>query len=437
MADLEPFKGLRYSPAARDDLGALLCPPYDVISKQQQEELHGYSPYNAVRLELGQDELNDSAEVNRYTRAALLLDVWIREGVLVPETDSSFYLVEEQFYHMDRQVIRRSLLARVRLEEFSKRIIIPHEETSSGPKQDRLELLKATKANLSPIMGIYRDTSSNIPNLISKIVIGQPIIDTSYSGIHIKVWTISDKESTETVITTLREAPIYVADGHHRYETALGYRDLVDMAHPSQSANRSRDYIMMSLIEIQDPGLLVLPYHRVLTGLSQNNVDSIMKLVQQNFDVQSFGPESTYTTNIVLDLENKLDNANKSGIAIGLVRNQGQGAYILTLKNEGESEARNSSPLERCPTWILGKAILEPVLGTQQEAAASGLLSFTHSSDEVNSLRTSDKLQIGFLLPPMPMPLFEEIVLSGERLPIKSTYFTPKLPTGLVINKFS
>ena len=436
MAELKPFKGLRYNPAVNADLGMLLCPPYDVISQERQEELHGYSPYNAVRLELGQDNPNDSAEVNRYTRAAQLLDEWIRKGVLVHEADSSFYLVEEQFYHIGRKTTRRSLLAKVRLEEFSKRIILPHEETSQGPKIDRLELLKATEANLSPIMGIYRDTSSNIPALINEIASDKPTIHTTYSGIVIKVWTISTKELTETIIAGLKEAPIYVADGHHRYETALGYRDLKNKTSPSQSSNLSQDYIMMSLVEIQDPGLLVLPYHRVLTGLSQDNVDSIMQLVTETFDIQPLGPESAYSGNIVVDLENKLGHTSKSRMAIGLVRTRQEDAYILTLK-EKEPETRHSSPLERCPTWILGRTILEPVLGTQQRAAESGLLSFTHSSEEVNSLRNSDKLQIGFLLPPMPLALFEEIVLSGDRLPLKSTYFTPKLPTGLVINKFS
>ena len=156
MADIQPFRGLRYSLGPGEVLGQLLCPPYDIISPEQQVELHQRSPYNAVRLELGMDLPTDSADVNRYTRAAQLLEEWLRQGTLLTEKDAAFYLLQEEFLYKGRSMIRRSVLARVRLEEFSRGVILPHEETSQGPKRDRMELLTATGANLSPIMAIYR-----------------------------------------------------------------------------------------------------------------------------------------------------------------------------------------------------------------------------------------------------------------------------------------
>jgi uncharacterized protein (DUF1015 family) len=432
MADVQPFRGMRYSAQLIKDLGDLLCPPYDVISPELQGELHDRSPYNAVRLELGVELPTDSEAANRYTRAASLLEEWLAAEVLLPESTAVFYLLQEEFPHLGRGRTRHSILARVRLEEYSRRVVLPHEETSQGPKKDRLELLSATGANLSPILAIYSDPSRRTRELIERTTLETPLFNTGYSDTRIRMWAISDEGAVETVRESLRDAPIYLADGHHRYETALRYREMQRAGGVGTEGEAGHDFVMMSLIDVQDPGLLVLPYHRVLKGLSPDNLERVMGLVRETFDIQPLDTMPGGSGDAGTRLEERIEAIGASQVVLGLLEHGPDRASLLTLR---EPAGASPSPLERCATWVLGRKVLEPVLGTQQEAVEKGILHFTHDSGEVSSLMKSGDFQLGFVLPPMPLDLFEEVVLSGERLPLKSTYFSPKLPTGLVINR--
>ncbi|MFH1560941.1 MAG: DUF1015 domain-containing protein [Chloroflexota bacterium] len=431
MADIRPFRGIRYSPQPGVDLGQLLCPPYDIISPEQQMELHQRNPYNAVRLELGMDLPTDSADDNRYTRAAHLLEEWLSEGTLLAEEEAAFYLLQEDFSHQGRSMTRRSILARVRLEEYSQRTVLPHEETSQGPKRDRMELLTATRANLSPILSIYRDPSGQVRELIERVAAGPPSVHANHGDTRIRLWAIADGATVQTVSESLRDAPVYLADGHHRYETALQYRD-IQRAGGNQSEDAGHNFVMMSLIEIQDPGLLVLPYHRVIRGLSPGELDQMLGLVRETFDIQPLEVRRDRTRVVVSHLEEQLEGVAENQVALGLLEDGAQRASLRTLRNP---PGASSPPLERCATLVLGRRVLEPVLGTQQDAVEKGLLRFTHDSGEVYRLVRSSDYQLGFILPPLSLDLFEEVVLSGERMPLKSTYFSPKLPTGLVINR--
>ena len=436
MADIQPFRGLRYSLGPGEDLGQLLCPPYDIISPEQQVELHQRSPYNAVRLELGMDLPTDSADVNRYTRAAQLLEEWLRQGTLLTEKEAAFYLLQEDFSHQGRTMTRRSILAMVRLEEFSKRTVLPHEETSQGPKRDRMELLTATMTNLSPVMAIYRNPSGQVGALIDKVAAGPPLARADYGDTRIQLWAVAVKTAVQTVSESLKDAPIYLADGHHRYETALHYRDIQRAGEKDEGGDRglqkSHNFVMMSLIEIQDPGLLVLPYHRVIRGLSTAELEQMLGLVKETFDLQPLDMKHDRAGDATSHLEAQLEGAAGDQIVLGLLEDGADGASLLTLR---QPLGASSSPLERCATLVLERRILEPVLGTQEGAVEKGVLHFTHDSGEVYNLVKSGDYQLGFILPPMSLDLFEEVVLSGERLPLKSTYFSPKLPTGLVINR--
>jgi uncharacterized protein (DUF1015 family) len=429
VADIQPFKGIRYNRQLSEDIGQLLCPPYDVISPERQERLHQSSPYNAVRLELGMDTPDDSAESNRYTRASRLLEEWLGEGVLLPEEDPSFYLLQEEFSHRGRVRSRRSLVTRVRLEEFSRGIVLPHEETSQGPKKDRLELLTATEANLSPLMAIYRSPAAQVGAIIDEAARKAPLVDTIFDGMGIKLWRIADEATVDTIRESLKDAPIYMADGHHRYETALRYREILKDGGAQEGGH---DFVLMSLLEIEDPGLVVLPYHRLLRGLSPEQLAEIERLVGESFDVQTLDSASANGADVVPLLEDRLEEIAASRVALGLLDSGSQSVSLLTLK---EQPGASASPLERCATWLLEKLVLGPVLGTQSEAVDRGLLYYSHDSEEVSSGISSGDVQLGFVLPPLSLDVFEEVVLSGERMPIKSTYFSPKLPTGLVINR--
>ena len=245
----------------------------------------------------------------------------------------------------------------------------------------------------------------------------------------IKLWRIADEATVDTIRESLKDAPIYMADGHHRYETALRYREILKDGGAQEGGH---DFVLMSLLEIEDPGLVVLPYHRLLRGLSPEQLAEIERLVGESFDVQTLDSASANGADVVPLLEDRLEEIAASRVALGLLDSGSQSVSLLTLK---EQPGASASPLERCATWVLEKLVLGPVLGTQSEAVDMGLLYYSHDSEEVSSGISSGDVQLGFVLPPLSLDVFEEVVLSGERMPIKSTYFSPKLPTGLVINR--
>ena len=427
MADVQPFRGIRYDPDRSDDLSRLLCPPYDVISEDLQRRLHESSPHNAIRLELGMDAPDDSEESNRYTRAAALLDEWLDGGVLRHEDRPAFYLLREEFPHRGGRMQRLSLIARVRLEELNAGVVLPHEFTSPAPKKDRHALLNATQANLSPIMSVYRDPTGRLAGLFDEVVSRAPLAEARQEDVGITLWGIQDEAETSAITAALADAPVYLADGHHRYETALQYRNELRR---SGAADGERDFIMMSLLEITMPGLIVLPYHRMLRGLSQEQTDALWRRVEESFDMESVdvGDDAAAA------LEQRLEAVETGNIALGLISDGGTRASLLTLR---DAPGPSSSAVERCIAWVAGSKLLSPVLGSEADAVDMGMLRYSHDSAEVAQAVAVEGYQFGLVLPPVPLDLLEEVVLSGERMPIKSTYFSPKLPTGLVINRLT
>ena len=423
MADVQPFRGLRYR---TEDLGKELCPPYDVISSDEQSALYELSPNNAIRLELGISDASDSDSDNRHTRAGTLLADWLSRGVLIRDHAPNIYVIRENFNHEGIQKSRRSIFARVRLEEFERGIVLPHEETSYGPKRDRLGLIKETNANLSPIMGIYRDNTGNISDLLSETIQQTPNVSANYNQGKIELWTIEDTKINQQITNCLKNTSIYLADGHHRYETSLDYMKYQNKLSPLNE-NDPCNFILMCLIEIEDPGLIVLPYHRIMRHLSDAQFDTMLNLIRSNFKVREFNLAEISDPIHKIQIMQGQDQS-----CLGLVANQINTLYILNRNSDTENHI---SPLEKCMTQFLGKQVIEPVVGSQQEAVEKGMLTYTHDSDELKSLVLTGEWQSGFVLPPLSLDLFESVVSDGQRLPIKSTYFSPKLPTGLVINQ--
>ena len=425
MAEVRPFKGIRYDSAL--GLGEVLCPPYDVISKEQQRELHEVNKFNAIRLEFGLEAATDTSIDNRYTRAASTLEEWIKSGVLVAEEDECYYILEEGFVHLGITRNRTSIVARVKVEEFDKRIVLPHEETSSAPKKDRMQILEATQANLSPIMSIYRDHKQVVVGIIEEHKHNLPIVDVEYQDINIKLWPISDKGQIEQIAAGFIDNPIYLADGHHRYETALKY------SQESHLGEQVRDFVMMSLIEIDDPGLLVLPYHRMLRDIAEKEQE-LLELIQSSFVVvedKSLNNSKESIEELGVSLERSLSSKSDE-LQFSVIYDHG--SRITTFSMNVELDGSENS-LEKCPTWILEQKVLRPLMGPLEVIVDQGKLHFSPDATEVLAGVSSGQYSIGILLPSMPLQLFEEVVFSGERMPIKSTYFSPKLPTGVVINQ--
>ena len=426
MVDVRPFQGLRYDPKVAGSLSDVLCPPYDVIPAPLQQELHRRSPYNAVRLELGMALEGDDGDSNPYTRAAEAFASWRWEGVLVRETRPSYYLLRHRFPDRNGRLLERwGITASVRLEEFDRHVVLPHEGTLEAPKEDRLFLMEACRANLSPVMALYRQGSEKrITAALQRVAQELTPLDAEYEeGQGLTLWVTDGPDFAEALQDALKEVPLFIADGHHRYETALLYRNRQREQAGSWSGDEAYNYVMMTLIDFDDPGLLVLPYHRMVGGLAPSAFTALRNRLLEVFHAASFPEQPTSPE----ALEEEVAMHGQGASALGLLGPDGEGPYLLALPR---TSAPSTEALQDVEGWVLQEAVLNPVLGK----AAERYITYTHDPREAWDLVSSGEQQMAFFLRPFPMDLFEAVVSAGKRLPPKSTYFYPKLPTGLVFH---
>ncbi|MFQ5860224.1 MAG: DUF1015 domain-containing protein [Dehalococcoidia bacterium] len=427
MAELRPFCGLRYNLALVTDLSEVLCPPYDVIGPEEQQRLHQLSPYNMVRLELGQEFPTDTPQENRYTRAAAQFSCWLAEEVLLREEQPALYLLRQRFTHRGQEMARLSLLAAVRLEELDRGGILPHERTAEAPKRDRLALMEACQANLSPVMALYRDPLGTVQGLLKRVQEASPVAQARDGQGGSQLWCISQEEAIGQIGSALAGQPLYLADGHHRYETALAYRDRMRARAQGQwSDDDASNFVLMALVSLDDPGLLVLPYHRLVCGLAPPMLTCLRDRLHQCFHIEPFAAarEGPWLE-VLLDTVEEL---GRERVALGLLGPDGEGPYLLTLKEGQKPSGRG--PIADFEAWLLEELVLAPVL---RETLVDSV-SYVHDPEEAVRRIEDTTCQMAFFLRPLPLELFEAIVRQGQRLPPKSTYFHPKLPTGLVLN---
>ena len=423
MADVRPFRGLRYLPSGAGSLTDLLCPPYDIITPEQQQALQRHSPYNAVHLELPGEGTQE-----RYALAAQALAQWQHEGVLLRDSRPSYYVLRHRFTHRSHTLERWGLTACVRLEEFHRQVVLPHEETNAAPKADRLRLMEACRANLSPIMSFYRDPQRRIRSIIEHLAESPPSAIAIYDGSQeLALWVADASELDGAVHATLQDAPLFIGDGHHRYETALMYRDLARQRSEGWDETDAFNYVMMTLIDFDDPGLLVLPYHRTLGGMDPPTLTAVRNRLLEIFQLQPFTTQPT-TPEALEEAVAQQGN----GVSLGLLGPDGEGPYLLTLRQDALETLLalpGGGTLRDSEGWVLHQAVLEPALGD-----AGQYLTYVHNSQEAWDSVVRGQQQMAFFLKPFPMDLFQAVVSTGQRLPPKSTYFHPKLPTGLVFN---
>src|SRR5688572_6814375 len=266
MPDLQAFRGLRYDLGHVGSLSDVIAPPYDVIGPDLQDQLYKKHPANVIRLILNREEPGDDEANNRYSRAAKFLKNWRSEGVLFTEPDPAVYVNHQQFDYAGHTFTRRGVMARVRLERFGEGKIYPHEETMSGPKQDRLLLTRACKANLSQIFGIYPDPQNKTQDLLERAIAGKtPLEAVDHLGVVHRMWPVTDVKTISELSGLVGPQPAFIADGHHRYETACNYRDELAAA-GKPDANHPSNFVLMMMIGMSDPGMIVLPTHRLFRG---------------------------------------------------------------------------------------------------------------------------------------------------------------------------
>ncbi len=429
MPDVRPFRGIRYDMTQVGAMSDVVAPPYDVIDPALQDSLYQASPYNIIRLELNKPELADDAETNRYTRAARYLRDWRREGVLREDDRAALYVCH-QTYEVDGQThTRKGFYARVRLEPFGQGQIFPHEQTLSGPKADRLALFQATRFNLSPIFGLYPDPLNEVLAAAEAGIRDRtPVEATDHLGVLTRLWPVDDPKTHTLVQGLMGPRPIFIADGHHRYETGLKLRDDLEAAGELSGPDDPANFCMMMLVGMSDPGLLILPTHRLVSGLPYLTIDSLIERLAPEFAVTrtGSGDEGARATWEALEMGGDQDVLGFGTVADG---------QWVTARLRSDALMDKLAPDHSADWRSLGVSILhELVLKSLLARVGSPTCRYVHLIDEVIADVNAHGCDLACLVPPAGMAHVESIASNLEKMPPKSTYFYPKLLSGLVLN---
>ena len=432
MANVQPFHGLRYNLEQLGDLSAVICPPYDVISAEEQLLYYDKSPYNVVRLEFGEERAEDSPEDNKYTRAAITMATWLRGDILTREERPALYLVEHRFPYQDTVKSRFSLIARVRLENLSNGQIRPHEMTMRGPSTDRLRLLQSCRANFSPIMGLFRHRGEGIQSLLPNAINRPALKAMDNQRVSYSMWLVMDEKDIARVCDFFADKIIYIADGHHRYETALAYQQEQRSAHPSYTGEEAFNFVMMTLTDAEDPNLIMQPTHRLVRGLTTKRLAQLKEERSVYFDEELLSPLTTPSESLKGWLET-LKERGRRGTTFGVYGLEGQCLCLLTLRQEMMSTDQ-ANALKDLGVFLLHRMVLRQMLGIDSPEMEEDCLEYTRDGLETLSRVDSGEYQLAFLLNPTPISSVLAVADAGTRMPQKSTYFYPKTPAGLVIN---
>jgi uncharacterized protein (DUF1015 family) len=436
MADFRAFKALRYN-LDKTSLQAVIAPPYDVISPAGQDRLYEKSPFNCIRLILNKEEAGDQDGRNRYTRARDFLHEWIQQGTLIQEESAAFYLYRQTFSDLrdGKTKTRIAVFGRLKLEPFEKGIVIPHEKTLSKPKQDRLRLLQATETNLSAVFGLYEDPDEKIRKVLNRLL-AQPsdcqAVDEE--NVRHELWVVRDLEVTDTLTKQWSAKNIYIADGHHRYQTALDYSVARrQKENVPEGKEMPYDSILMALVAFEDAGIVLYPTHRMvnlsayaaITGETQ----AALAKLEPYFDIQPLAAAQFVTT---------LESAPQGKVQLGLLL--GGKSWMLTLKDW--HQAKQHMPAGKPDVWyqmdvaVLSHLVLGHLWGIPDSEWES-VITYTHSDPEALAHAEKNHASAVFLLKAPRVQILSEMGRAGELMPQKSTYFYPKLASGLVFHSLT
>lgn len=437
MATIKPFKGLRYNIEKVGGLEHVVTPPYDIISDEEQKAYYDKHPNNVIRLEYGAEYETDSELDNRYTRAAAFLRSWIDDGVLQFEDKECLYLYEQRFSFLGQELTYRGFVTLTQLEEFSKGVILPHEETLSKAKTDRLNLMTATHANFSQIYCLYMDETGKIRSMMEQITKSPADISfTAENDILQNVWIVRDDAVIAAVQAEFADKQLFIADGHHRYETALNFRNKMREENPDWKESDLFNYVMMMLVDMDDPGLVVFPTHRLVNNVKIDEVMAV-SLLKDDFDIDKIIVDSK--TSMLCDAIAKdlVALKEKKGFALYF---GGEYYYRLSLNDASVMEKYlpdKSEAYRNLDVTILHTLVLDKIYGIDTENLANQK-NLTYTRDPIEAIEAvqNGSQQCAFLLNATKVREIKDVSLAGEKMPQKSTYFYPKLITGIVMNKF-
>ena len=406
MATIKPFRGLRFTEKA-GALNALICPPYDIISEQQRLGFLKENPHNIIRLELPKDG------ENVYKTANETLQNWINSGILTLDESPAVYILEVRFNHNGADLSFKSIISKVKVEDFERKIILPHEQTLSKDKGDRWELLSACKTNFSQIQSLYIDENCATSQKIEELTARKADISAEFEGATHSLWVISDQSDVNALCGDFDERKLYIADGHHRYETALAH----------SKANPEHDYVMMALIDINSPGLVVLPTHRVVKNVEDFCTKNLLEKVADNFEVEKMACQKSAAAKL-----KAMGNANEKSFTLYA----DDDFYNLTLRDDCAKKLGNG-PLSNLDVTALHSLILEGALGISKENLANQTnLIYTRCEDEAIEMGKNGA-NCAIIMNAPTVSQIRDICENQLKMPQKSTYFYPKLVTGLVM----
>ncbi len=410
MADIIPFKGTLYNPQNIKDLTRVVAPPYDVISPGEQERFYNVSPYNIIRILLAKEEPGDNEKKNRYIRAARSLRDWQRSGILKKDEEDSIYIYEQQFSVEGSRKKRLGFMALLKLEEFDtdSTSVYPHEYTLDVPKRDRIALLSSIEANLGPVFALFADKDRAIGSILAREIKSNPLIDiVDFDGIRNRLWRVSDKETLKNMRSLIKKEKIFIADGHHRYEVGLAF---------SKTKKDPRyGYILCYFTDLYADGIVVFPVHRMVAGIDKKALLNLEEELKGHFACRGFSSRSE----VKAFLSGARDSEKRFVV-------YAEGRFIgLSLKDRDSLDVS-----------VLHNLIIEPLRKRMEGSKGQIYIDFTKDFNYAINEVDKGSFSLAIMLNPTKITQIRDTAFSGRRMPQKSTYFYPKVLTGLVINVF-
>ncbi|MGD9334405.1 MAG: DUF1015 domain-containing protein [Desulfobacterales bacterium] len=440
MAEIIPFRGILYNTHKINNMANVVAPPFDIISEREQLEYHERHPHNIIRLTLGKTHEDDTSINNRYTRAADCFNKWLSDHIMKRDKSPAFYFTSMEFLYENRVVTRYGLIVLVGLEPFEKGVVLPHEKTFPNVKSERLELMKACHANFSPIFSLYSDNENRVLDELKNATFNKTAdnVFTDNNGQKHFLWRITDKSIHRHVSEAFKDKLIFIADGHHRYETALNYRDWLSANRPTFSGDHPANYVMMYLCSMEDPGLIILPAHRLLNQVPVTTRLSLIKKAGTYFDIITIPYKNGQQAEARNQFMSILSTNNLKN-CIGVFMKDRRELYVLTLK-PGVMDQMFTDELpeviRNIDVTVLSRLIFMEIFGFDQcRHDNEKLIAYSSIAKDAIDAVDTGKHDIAFIMNPTKIQQVRNIAEAGLIMPRKATYFFPKVIAGQVLNK--
>ena len=432
MPSIQAFRGIRYDLGHVGPLSDVIAPPYDVIDESLQDQLYAKSPYNCVRLILNKMLPTDDEANNRYTRAAKILKQWKEEGVLAVESQPAIYVYNQEYEYEGKKIVRRGFMAGLQVQRFGEGMVFPHELTHASAKADRLMLTTTTKTNLSQIFGLYPDSQNVVQNLLDAAVANLPPLEaTDHLGVVHRLWVLTDTETIAKVVNLMGDKPVFIADGHHRYETACNYRDhLAQTFGGTLPKDHPAQFVLSMFVAMDDPGLLVLPTHRLFPNAPDFDQAEMLAALGDNFEKEEELKGIDACPTMWEDLDTGMDQTR-----LALYTRKDDKWTLVKLTAAGQQKMAEITPEHNEDWQALGVSILHKLVCEtlfRMAPASEVKPTYVHLISEVADELKTGKFPMAALVMPATVENIKTLCIAGERMPQKSTYFYPKLLSGLV-----